>query len=660
MNNRQIKATLSLILISALQAGVIDTVSTNSQAMDKTFNSVIVLPDSYLNSGNDYPVVYLLHGYGGGPFDWQNHIDLAPLADEFEAIIVCPDGDKNSWYLDSPMVKESQYATYIGRELVRWIDDKYRTIPGKSGRAISGLSMGGHGALYLALQNPDEYCAVSSMSGGVDLTYSSKKWEIAEKIGSYDEFLDRWQNNSIVNLGVKFADQHIEILIDCGTEDIFIENNRQLHQALLSADIDHEYVEKAGNHSWDYWTAALSEHLQFFSTAFTADTVASKVHSVIETNLLGLLDSAIADSAWPGAVLLAIHDDQTVIREARGYHTYQNQKPTQIDDIFDLASITKVIATTSATMHLYEDGRLSLNDKIIKYIPEFRGKHWWGDRHKAKVRIKHLLTHTSGLPPFKQYYKIEGDIQTRLDSVYSTPLERKPGKETVYSDIGIIILGKIIESITGTTLDSFVTDQIFKTLGMNATGYIPDRKLYYRIVPTEINPDGILTHGYVHDENAHSLGGVAGHAGLFSTSDDLANFARMMLNSGELNGIRIFQKETVDLFTRPANIVAGSSRCLGWDSPSGRASGGVYLSDNSFGHTGFTGTSLWIDPDNDIIVILLTNAVHPNRSWKSPEYFDWRQRIHSAVYEELGFDTLNPNLIWRDRWQKNIIEELQY
>jgi len=652
MNSRQIKATLSLILISLLQAGVIDTVSTNSQTMDKTHKSIIVIPDSYLNNGNDYPVVYLLHGYSGGPFDWQNHIDLAPLADKYEIIIVCPDGDKNSWYLDSPLVPESQYATYVGRELVRWIDDNYRTIRAKSGRAISGLSMGGHGALYLALQNPDAYCAVSSMSGGVDLTYSSKKWEIAEKIGSYEEFPDRWHSNSIVNLGLKFADQQIEILIDCGTEDIFIENNRQLHQALLSADIDHEYVEKTGNHSWNYWTTALPEHLQFFSNAFAADTVSSKVYSVIETNLLGLLDSAIADSAWPGDVLMAIHDDQVLIRAARGHHTYQNLKPTQIDDIFDLASITKVIATTSAVMRLYEDGRLSLDDNIIKYIPKFRGKHWWRDRHKSKVRIKHLLTHSSGLPPFKQYYNIDGDIQTRLDSVYNTPLERKPGKETVYSDIGIITLGKLIESITGTTLDSFVTDQIFKPLGMNSTGYIPDRKLYYRIVPTEINPAGVLTHGYVHDENALSLGGVAGHAGLFSTADDLAVFARMMLNGGELDGIRIFQTETVDLFTSPANIVAGSSRCLGWDSPGGRASGGVYLSDNSFGHTGFTGTSLWIDPDNDIIVILLTNAVHPNRSWKSPKYFDWRQRIHSTVYEELGFDTPNPNLIWRDRWQK--------
>ena len=156
----------------------------------------------------------------------------------------------------------------------------------------------------------------------------------------------------------------------------------------------------------------------------------------------------------------------------------------------------------------------------------------------------------------------------------------------------------------------------------------------------------------MHDENAYSLGGVAGHAGLFSTAKDLAVFSQMMLNDGLYGWKRIFKTETVSEFTTKANIVDGSSRLLGWDSPGGYASGGIYLSDNSFGHTGFTGTSMWIDPDQGIIVILLTNAVHPNRKNKSPKYYDWRQRIHSSVYESLSIIDKNPNLKLRPRWEE--------
>ena len=159
-----------------------------------------------------------------------------------------------------------------------------------------------------------------------------------------------------------------------------------------------------------------------------------------------------------------------------------------------------------------------------------------------------------------------------------------------------------------------------------------------------------MIRSYVHDENAYSLGGVAGHAGLFSTAKDLGVFSQMMLNKGLYGWKRIFKPETVDLFTKRANILEGSSRCLGWDSPSGKASGGVYLSDSSFGHTGFTGTSLWIDPENAVIVILLTNAVHPNRKSKDPVYYNWRQRIHSSVYEILGIVEKNPSLKWRKSW----------
>ena len=163
-----------------------------------------------------------------------------------------------------------------------------------------------------------------------------------------------------------------------------------------------------------------------------------------------------------------------------------------------------------------------------------------------------------------------------------------------------------------------------------------------------------MIRGFVHDENAHSLGGVAGHAGLFSTAKDIAIFSQMMLNGGRYGWKRIFRENTVNKFTSRAGIVPGSSWCLGWDSPSDSSSGGVFLSDSSFGHTGFTGTSLWIDPEQKMIVILLTNAVHPYRSWKKPKYYDWQQKINSAAYEALGLSEKNPNLLWRNRWKTGI------
>ena len=228
------------------------------------------------------------------------------------------------------------------------------------------------------------------------------------------------------------------------------------------------------------------------------------------------------------------------------------------------------------------------------------------------------------------------------------PMEEK----TIYSDVGLITLGKVIEAVSGVSLDTLVDSLIFDPLGMASTYFTPPKEKIHRIVPTEYSSlYGELIRGYVHDENAHSLGGIAGHAGLFSTASDLAIFSQMMLNGGIYGWKRIFKTNTVDLFTKRANVIEGSSRAMGWDTPSGKASGGVYLTDNSFGHTGYTGTSLWIDPENQLFVILLTNAVHPNRSYKSPNYFDWRQRIHSAMYESLGLREKNLELEWRRDWR---------
>ena len=359
-----------------------------------------------------------------------------------------------------------------------------------------------------------------------------------------------------------------------------------------------------------------------------------------------LLNQAIADTAWPGGVLIAGKGGKIFFHDAVGFHTYHKKRKTRKSDIFDLASITKVIATTSAVMKLVDQKKLSLDEKVVIYLPDFKGKQPKYYKQKSEITVKNLLTHTAGLPPFKQYYLMNSLSEVRLDSVFNTEPEIGIAEKTVYSDVGLITLGKLLEKASGVPQDKLVDSLIFKPLGMNTTFYNPPIEKMHRIVPTEI-ADGYRTgliQGEVHDENAHSIGGVAGHAGLFSTASDLAIFSQMMLNGGKYGWKRVFKEETVKLFTTRANVVEGSSRCLGWDSPDGKASGGVFLSDNSFGHTGYTGTSLWIDPENDMFVILLTNAVHPNRSYKDPKYFDWRQKIHSEVYKSVGIVEKNPNL----------------
>ena len=245
-------------------------------------------------------------------------------------------------------------------------------------------------------------------------------------------------------------------------------------------------------------------------------------------------------------------------------------------------------------------------------------------------------------------------MQTRMDSVMNTEPQRALNDTIIYSDIGLIVLGKLVEVAAQTTLDNYVDSVIFAPLGMKSTFFNPPSKKLHRIIPTENSKfHKKLIRGFVHDENAHSIGGVAGHAGLFSTAKDLAIFSQMMLNGGRYGWKRIFIEDTINNFTRRSNEIEGNSYGLGWDTPSGKSSGGVYLSNDSFGHTGYTGTSLWIDRENQIFVILLTNAVHPDRSYKKKSYFDWRQRLHSSVYESLGFTLKNESLELRDRWKKD-------
>ncbi len=343
-----------------------------------------------------------------------------------------------------------------------------------------------------------------------------------------------------------------------------------------------------------------------------------------------LMQRAVQDSVFPGAVLLVARNGLIVMDEAfgkMGYNQFTRAMP--LDAIFDMASVTKCVATTTACMLLYERGLLDLDAPVQNYLPEFAGAG------KENVTIRHLLTHSSGLMAYRRYFlesKIPGEI---IKTILNEPLENPPGAKTVYSDLGIILMGKIIEKLSGQPLDVFSREQIFEPLKMKVTGYNPPRQFLSRIPPTEFDSwRGRMVHGQVHDENAFALGGVSGHAGLFSTARDLATFLYMLLNGGAYEGGRLLKPETIALFTSPQNVVAGSSRALGWDTADEKNSAGHLMSGRAFGHTGFTGTSVWTDPEKNMFVILLSNRVHPTRN--NQKLLSFRATLHDAVMKAVG------------------------
>lgn len=328
-----------------------------------------------------------------------------------------------------------------------------------------------------------------------------------------------------------------------------------------------------------------------------------------------LVDSAVADGVAPGATVAigrvggftwtGSHGVLDTIGPVAGV-------PTSPTTIWDLASLTKVVGTTTAAMMLVDDGRLSLDDRVVEHLPTWAA----GDSRKADVTIRQLLTHRAGLPAFRRWYmEIEGR-EAYDRAIDMEPLEADPGVRYEYSDIGVMTLARVLEAVSGRPLDAFLEARLFEPAGMVDTGFVPPDALRPRIAPTEIDTiwRGYHVHGEVHDENAHAYGGVSGHAGLFSTAEDLARFARMMLREGVTDeGERILEAETVREFTRRQRD--GSSRALGWDTPSGaNSSAGRWMTVSAFGHTGYTGTSIWIDPELDLFVIVLTNRVNPTRA----------------------------------------------
>lgn len=258
-----------LVVSFGARASQVDTVRIYSQAMQRKISALVIAPDSYPNDTIRYPTIYLLHGYSGDYLDWfDKGPDLLLLADQHQMIIVCPDGGYNSWYLDSPIDDSSQYETHVAKEVVAFVDTTYRTIPDRTGRAITGLSMGGHGALFLALRHPNTFGAAGSMSGGVDLTYDTDAWEISEKLGRYEEHPLRWDSLSVVNLVALRPPDSLAMIVECGTDDFFFAINQRLHRTLLEQNIAHDYVTRPGGHTWPYWSNALPYHLLFFSHYF--------------------------------------------------------------------------------------------------------------------------------------------------------------------------------------------------------------------------------------------------------------------------------------------------------------------------------------------------------------------------------------------------------
>jgi uncharacterized protein YbbC (DUF1343 family)/CubicO group peptidase (beta-lactamase class C family) len=329
----------------------------------------------------------------------------------------------------------------------------------------------------------------------------------------------------------------------------------------------------------------------------------------IDRDRLNKIDDAAAAAIkrgdCPGAVVLVVHDDQVVFRKAYGNRSLHPDKvPMTPDTVFDMASLTKPIATVTSAFVLIEQGKLRLSEKVATYWPEF------AVNGKGEVTVEHLLTHTSGLIADNSLNDYKGGKAEALKRVAALPLEAEPGTRFKYSDVGFIVLGELVERVSGQPLNEFARANVLEPLGMADAGFLPGDALKNRIAPTA-QRDGKWLIGEVHDPRSAAMGGVAGHAGLFATADDLARYARMLLRGGELDGKRVLSPLGVRLMTTPVPV-PGGKRSRGWDVDTSYSTprGELFPRGEGFGHTGFTGTSIWIDPPSGTAVIVLTNRVH--------------------------------------------------
>jgi len=264
----KLMCVLLLLLCLGAQAAKVDTVLTHSNSMHKDIKAVVITPAGYKKHHN-YPVIYLLHGFSGNHADWINKVPaITQLADEYHTIIVCPDGNYAGWYFDSPVNKEMNYETYVANELVRYVDTHYATIANRTGRAITGLSMGGHGALYLAARHQNIFGAAGSMSGCVDLAPFSKKYGISQVLGDYDSNPQRWKDNSVTYIIENLQPNALAIIFDCGYSDDFYPSNLVMHQKMVEKHIPHDFIARNGGHSWEYWGNSIVYQALFFNRYF--------------------------------------------------------------------------------------------------------------------------------------------------------------------------------------------------------------------------------------------------------------------------------------------------------------------------------------------------------------------------------------------------------
>ncbi len=328
--------------------------------------------------------------------------------------------------------------------------------------------------------------------------------------------------------------------------------------------------------------------------------------------LARVVDSAVHNGAAPGAVVAVS------VRGRRFFHAtgrigFEETAQVNPGTVYDLASLTKVVALTTLTMMAVDQGLIHLEDSVSHYLPAFAGGA------KLSITIRHLLTHSSGLPAHRALWREAPTAAEAIPLVLSTPLDTVPGTRMVYSDLGAIILTQIVEQVFGAPIDRLFATKVAGPLGLTSTRFLPPKRWIKRIAPTERDPwRGRLIRGEVHDENAAFLGGRSGHAGLFSTAEDLIVFGEWLLRQREADGALTgpgprLSGAVVREFTRRQDVVFGSSRALGWDTPSPGSSAGTRISADSFGHTGFTGTSIWLDPTRGLVVVLLANRVNPTR-----------------------------------------------
>src|SRR5215469_6331707 len=340
------------------------------------------------------------------------------------------------------------------------------------------------------------------------------------------------------------------------------------------------------------------------------------------SDLDSIIEASVKNHEIPGAVLLVAHDKHVIYRKAHGERSLEPTRSAMtIDTIFDLASLTKVVATTTAVMQLVDQGKVRLNDPVVKYIPEF------GQNGKADVTVRDLLTHYSGLEPDFDLNPPWNGREAGLSLAFSAVPIAPPETRFIYSDTNFIVLGALVERVTGIPLDTYCAQNIFAPLGMTHTRFLPPRDWLPQIAPTEYDENHQMLQGVVHDPRSRRMGGVAGHAGLFSTADDLSKFAQTLLDGGG----PVLSRAAVEKMTSPQQPPnASTMRGFGWDIDSPFSSNrGEFLPVGSFGHTGFTGTSLWIDPTTSAYIILLTNAVHPNGH--NSATVSLRARIATAV-----------------------------